>query len=227
MADLHLVHEDTSEDTDSDSAAARSVPRHRRKGKKSGSSRTADDIVVRDIAWPHYPVYVGLDRHPLQYGSLTPEQFVFGYLHNMQLESRTVQRIMLSHLQDLMQDAMDYSWETARSYHKLLLQQFERNLLSWKDSDRIAEFRRTHAHRGPLTTVTNASSAPKKGSEKQQYCAAYQRGACQQRTDHTNARGFVRHICAYCLRITQTAYPHSEADCRRKQSQQQSKNEEL
>lgn len=228
MADLHLLHDSESEEEDSEDGEKRpsrnpTSPALRRKGKKSGSARTAEDIVVRDIAWPHYPVYVGPTRRPAKYSDLTPEQFVFGYIRNMQREPKAVKTIMLNHLQDLMQDAMDYSWQNARSYHKLLLQQFEMDRLSWTDTEQIQEFRRIHAQRAPLAQ----SNHPGTTTGKPLYCAAFQKGNCQQTTDHNSTRGFVRHICANCLKVTKQSYPHAEIDCRRKQHQELSKNEEL
>ena len=64
MADLHLLDENVTDDvsdetpalTTSRSAISTRGPRIQRKGKKSGSARAAEDIVVRDILWPHYVV---------------------------------------------------------------------------------------------------------------------------------------------------------------------------
>ena len=216
MADLNLLHvdsDDLSEDEDA-------TPRRRRatRGKKSGRARTAEDLVVRDIAWPHYPVYLGPERRAAKYAELTPEQFVYGFLHNMKREAPAVQQIMKQHLQDLMQDAMEYGWDNARAYHGLLLQQFEMNRLTWQDTPAIELLRRTYAQRAPSA---QPPTKPAAGKEKVAgagtlYCAAYQLGSCQQTGDHSSPRGFVRHICAYCLKTTTATFPHPESDCRRK-----------
>ncbi len=224
MSNLHLIHEelddydDSENELDGQAAMRRNQPT--RRGKRSGCVRTALDIVIRDIAWPHYPVYVGPTRLPAKYDELSTDQFVYGYLHNMARESTTVKANMLRHLQELMQDAMDYSWETARSYHKLLLQQMEKDVLSWSDTDQIQEFRRIHAHRAPLATAAPEQEAATSGKAgKTQYCAAFQKGLCQQPTDHGSTRGFVRHICAHCFKTTRSTFTHPESDCRRKLQQ--------
>lgn len=206
MADLNLL-----EISDDEGEQPQQTSR-RTRGKKSGIARTAEDIVQRDIRWPHYPVYLGPERRAAKYTDLTPEQFVFGYLDNMEAESPGTRDTMLKHLKSLMQDAMEFSWANARSFHGILLQQFEMNRMTWQDGEDIARMRGLYAQRAPSASTTK----DKASTPNTHYCAAFQNGTCQQSGDHTSARGFVRHVCAFCLRVTKNAFAHAEADCQRK-----------
>ena len=47
---------------------------------KSGRSRTSEDIVKRQVDWPHFNVFKGPSRKAAEYDSLSIAEFVFGYL---------------------------------------------------------------------------------------------------------------------------------------------------
>ena len=124
-------------------------------------------------------------------GDLTPEHFVLGYIRAMQHENSNVKALMLSHIQDFMQDAMDYSWENARPFEKQLLQYLERDLLSWKAN---AKDQRIPAHlraarpfvrwsRTQATTsvksTTGTGASRRNNTEKMPLCTArLNRKAC-------------------------------------------------
>ena len=52
----------------------------KKKDKKSGISRTVEDLVLSEIDWPHLYVYRGQDRKPAIYNDLTLAEFIFGYI---------------------------------------------------------------------------------------------------------------------------------------------------
>ena len=43
-------------------------------------SKTIQDIVIREIDWPQYHVYRGVDRRPASYEDLNIQEFVYGVL---------------------------------------------------------------------------------------------------------------------------------------------------
>ena len=82
-------------------------------GKHSGSVLTATDKIVKAIDWPHLYVQrmVGGKRKGVLYAYLKVEEFVFGFL--TMIEARDSRGMLL--LQNLMQDAMEYSWANVRA----------------------------------------------------------------------------------------------------------------
>ena len=94
---------------------------------KSGRSRTSEDIVIRQVDWPHFNVFKGPSRKAAEYDSLSIAKFVFGYLGNaLKPNTSSGDRwAMLRHLRDLMQDATMYPWEGVRNFHGIVLRLME------------------------------------------------------------------------------------------------------
>ena len=100
---------------------------------------------------------------------------------------------------------MLYGWPAVRNYHGILLHQFELNKISWMDTAEIQKLQRRYVHQ--LIPATRAPKAPL-------FCLSYQDNKCTQTKDHDSNRGFVKHICAYCLKTN--GKEHTETDCRQK-----------
>jgi len=58
MSSLHLI-QDSDSDSDSEVTCKKDT---KKKGKKSGRARTADDLILKDVDWPHFYVYRGANR---------------------------------------------------------------------------------------------------------------------------------------------------------------------
>ena len=120
MAALKLLDkEDTDSDTDGDDIDKQSKSVKPRNIRKSGRNRTADDVISKEIDWPHYHCYRGPDRLPARYEELSIPEFVQGYLTTALDGKQNAQtrEKMLRHLQELMRDASDHRWEHVRNYH--------------------------------------------------------------------------------------------------------------
>ena len=187
------------------------------KSKKSGRIKTANEQVSKSVEWPQYFVYRGPTRTPATYDSLSPAEFTFGFL-KIALSEKTEARkdIMLHHLKEIMEDSMHFSWENARNYHGILLQQFEQGRLSWADTGEIQRLRQIHArdphaavHKQNQKGVVDTGKGPR-------FCLSYQREACNQDGDHYTVRGLVKHVCAFCLKKRNKEFPHPESKCNAK-----------
>ena len=213
MAELYLL-DDSDKDDDDDIITRRTQPSVRPSSRgKSGRSRTCEDIVVKEIDWPHYYVYRGHTRKPATYEDLSIAEFAYGFVSSI-LDGHDAPETrdnMLMHFRDLMQDAMDYPWQNVRNFHGVLLNQFEMDRLNWDNTDGIAKLRRTYPHR---PNVHSTQSTEQQGPV---FCLPYQRGACSHAFDHHTQRGFVKHVCAFCFKRTGQSYRHTEAECNRKQ----------
>lgn len=201
---------------DSDSDSDEKEKKGKKKGK-SGRAKTASDFIKYAVEWPHFHVFRGADRKPAQYDDLTLAEFVFGYLAIVQEGklSPVTKHAMLQHLQGLMMDAAEYSFEGARNCHAIVLQQLEQGRVTWDDTERLLELRRTYAQRQPSNDQSGKSSGRDNGRGPL-FCLKYQDGRCSHTGEHQTTRGLVKHICAFCLRQTGSAYNHPEQQCKRK-----------
>ena len=66
---------------------------------------------------------------PVEYDQLSITVFVSSFLIVMAMEKESVRPYMLQHLQDLMADAELYSWEPARAFYAVWLQQSEQDCI--------------------------------------------------------------------------------------------------
>ena len=62
---------------------------------------------------------------PIVYEHISSMVFVDGYITVMGKESPRNRAIMLTHLQELMEDGEKYGWPAARAYHAAWLQHIE------------------------------------------------------------------------------------------------------
>ena len=203
-----LSHLLRSDDDDSESDSEIPTGKEKRKGKKSGRLVTADHIIVKRVDWPHFHVYRGADRSPASYKDLTIQEFVYGFLCSLEETKRqTSKEHMLCHLKELMEDAIQYGWPSVRNYHGILLHQFELNKITWMDTAEIQKLRRRYVHQPvPFNRVPKGPL----------FCLSFQEHKCTQAKDHDSSRGFVKHICAYCLKNNGKEHRHAESDCRQK-----------
>ena len=198
-------------------------PRGKHNRMKSGRDKTSAECVSTQIEWPHYYVFRGSDRRPARYDELSVPEFVAGYMKIVTDNVADVHTttLMLNHLHDLMSDVTEHSWDNVRNCHAIILQQMEQGRITWEDERRLRELRHTYAH----ARARGSGEQSKQNLRGPVFCYKFQDGECPYDHDHTTSRGFVRHICAYCLKHTGFAYKHPWSACQRKQ-RDQSKNGE-
>ena len=101
------------------------------KSKKGG----AVDVVVANN-WPHEYILGGVSKQRITFDQLNLTQFVNGFVKGV-LDEKSVREKMLYYLCDLMEDANDFSWASAK----------ERGTVDWSNTSRIDRIRRAHAQR--------------------------------------------------------------------------------
>ena len=188
---------------------------------KSGRFRTAEAHTQKLIPWPHEFSYTGPMRKTVNYDELDPLQFIIGYNKIVLMEPDVnIRQSMLKYITKLMQDALDYSWEAARSANACLLTEMERGVVSWKDETELDKIRALYMNRN---SVNGSSNSPKekshnmRGQMKKNICHLYNRGTCKNQQDHTTAGNFYKHSCAFCYKMVRKDYNHSEMECLHKQ----------
>ena len=113
---------------------------------KSKRGGPVEITVQQKIAWPHEHVLGGQTRQRLTYDQITMTQFVQGFAKNILDEKNwDIREHMLQYLGDLMEDASDFSWVSAKASHAVMLCEMETGNLTWSDTSRIDRIRRAHA----------------------------------------------------------------------------------
>ena len=198
-------------ETDSDDDREGEPKKKKLKGKKkSGRKRTAEDKVLKEVDWPHLYIYKGPSRKPAEYEKLTMAEFVHGSISIMQTcKDNKVKDLLLQHLKENMEDATEYSFESVRNYHAIVLSEMEQGRLTWHDQMAIQGLRRQYAQKyTPKTAVTPSATSSKSSTLP---CRPWNLGLCKEDTDHDGKA----HICAFCFSKGQRR-KHQEKECRQK-----------
>ena len=123
---------------------------HSGNGKvKSQRGGPVDFFVNHRIKWPHEYILAGQSKDRVTYNQLTPLQWMTGFCRNMCEETNMqIKEHMLDYLINLLEDANDFSWPSAKASHAVLLCSMEQGeVVSWADVDKIDRIRRAHAQR--------------------------------------------------------------------------------
>ena len=112
--------------TDEDSCQDEPTQASRRRRSKDVSFklRTADTTVVHQVTWPYEVIYSPSAQLAI-YDQLSSMAFVDGCITVMSTESPHIKVIMLTHLQELMEDWEHYGWLAVRAYHATWLHHME------------------------------------------------------------------------------------------------------
>ena len=156
-----------------------------------------------------------LDDDDLNYGNR--REFVLGFL--MMLDARKDKwdrEVMLDILKMLMQDTVDFAWEKALNFYKMIGLDVEAGIRRWEDTEVIGRLRLVHS-RTVFPGKKESKEAKKNNGQKAnaqnlRCCTLYQRRACERNRDHMP----FSHACSYCAKSTGMAYRHPEEDCFRK-----------
>ena len=187
---------------------------------KSGLHRHQEGHVLVNVNWPHEFCF-SQDRSCPTYDDLSQMQFTQGFIGCVLEESDVnVRQNMLEYLQQLIQDAQETNWFTAKSAHKVLLIEMERGKISWKDVRLIHQMRARYTQR----TIYPGSGEKKLGKQAVP-CKFFNKGNCIYENDHVEGQILQRHACAFCFKVVKRFCFHSETNCNRKQVSQKSKND--
>ena len=191
-------------------------------GKFKSQRSVNDEVTVKfKIPWPQNQVLSGSNRSRPSYDQLNVFQWVSGVARIAQDESDVeVKNKMLEYLADLMEDAQDFSWASAKAAHVVALCRMEDGKLTWKDTQGLDRVRRAHAQKNiGSSSSNNAANSSKfvKNKELGFICKFFQIGTCIHSKDHISGGRKYRHVCSHC----QGSHPAKEC----KSTDRRSKNE--
>ena len=84
---------------------------------------------------------------------------------------------LLNYLSEIMEDANDFSWQSAKASNAVLLCRMEEEKVEWSETTKIDKIRCTHAQR--LTSQNMGTGSMFKSETKSAVCRFFQRGMCQ------------------------------------------------
>ena len=111
-------------------------------------------------------------------------------------------------MSELMEDAQDFGWASAKGAHAVLLCRMEEGKVNWAKTEKIDRIRRAHAQK----VVNNPSkkSTPELSGVP---CKFFQSQKCPHKGDHHTAVQLYKHICSVCNTLGKR-FPHALKDCR-------------
>ena len=90
----------------------------------SGKLRTANHIVIKQVTWLHALIYTPLGQPAID-EDLSAMSFVNGYLAVLAEENEETKPLMVSHLQEHIEDGEAHGWSMVRSYNEAWLHNLE------------------------------------------------------------------------------------------------------
>ena len=155
------------------------------------------------MSWPQHFILTGNRKSRRTYDDLTVTQWVSGFVRCIEEKSGETRASMLDYLGILMEDASDFSWESAKASHAMVLTNMEADRLQWSDTEKLDRIRRAHAQRhitpGQSTAPKSLTKKIKNNTSKNGIiCKFFQEGTCRFVSHHRTVGQFYRHVCEYC-----------------------------
>ena len=128
---------------------------------------------------------------------------------------------MLDYMTEIMEDAQDFGWASAKGAHALLLCHMEEGKVEWHMTEKIDRIRRA-----PVQKVVSTSSSQGKKAHNTVQGTPYkffQTGKCSHTSDHVTNGHSYKHICSHCF-VVGKRFPHPQKDCRNAKKNKEVKN---
>ena len=116
---------------------------------------------------------------------------------------------MLAYQGNLMQDALELSWPTAKQAHAAVLMEIKCAQASWRDQSKIDCIRQRFTQRVIKSTQSVSTD------EQTRICKRYNEETCGQAKDHSDGKVTYKHLCFSCFKAVKRHYSHPEAKCNR------------
>lgn len=189
--------------------------------------------------YPHKYVLRGPEQKRMGLNTLTPIEYLGGMFNKIKDPAvpANIKPYLYSHMEELVEDAAHYDWQTAvRPWSEEIFTLIANGLLpeGWADHQKIQMLRMTisrastaklSSHNQPQSNNQtrprqNALSAPQTSDSMRRgsTCINYNTPqGCQFQSGHYVSGKKLLHICAFCLWNSATPHPHPECYCRNKQ----------
>ena len=169
-----------------------------------------DQVTVKHkVPWPQNHILAGTLKSRVTYDSLSTLQWVSGFCAIIRDETNvSTKNFMLDYLSELVEDAQDFGWTSAKGAHAVLLCRMEEGKVYWAMTEKIDQIRRAHAQK-----VVNSSSKKSNSELPGVPCKFFQNQKCPHKSNHYTSGQLYKHICSFCSTLGKR-FPHALKDCR-------------
>ena len=169
------------------------------------------------VRWPHEFVLSGQNKDRVTYNQLSPVQWMASFCRTIGEESdMAVREHMLDYVIDLLDDATDFSWASAKASHAVSLCRMEQGKIkSWSDTEKIDRVHKAHAQRQTTAQTIPQTGQDKSSSGKVTTCVFYNKGSCAHKQTHETIGVLYKHVCISCWAKDGKSYPHPQTECRK------------
>ena len=160
--------------------------------------------------WPQDLAFVGSLRKRPSYDQLTTCQWMLGFLRICQEEQdASIRENMVEYLTELLQDACDYSWESAKGAHSVLLHHMQDAVVNWSNLKEVNKIRKRYAQ----TSAGHQGVVERSKITKVVPCFKYNKGSCLRNTDHEWQNMLLKHSCQHCFSTFNRHEMHTKKEC--------------
>ena len=146
------------------------------KSQRGGNEQVA---VKHKIPWPQNHILAGTSTSRVTYDSLSTFQWVSGFCAIIKDEKNVnIKNQMLDYMSELMEDAQDFGWSSAKGAHAVLLCRMEEGKVNWNMTEKIDRIRRAHAQK-----VINVSTKKPNVDSQGVPCKFFQSQKCPHKGD--------------------------------------------
>ena len=145
---------------------------------KSQRGGAVDAFVNHKVRWLQEFVLSGQNKDRITYNQLSPVQWMAGFCRSIREESDTkIREHMMDYVIDLLDDATDFSWTSAKASHAVLLCRMEQGEIgSGLETNKIDMIHRAHAQRHNTGQGSVQRAQDKHSSAKTATCVYYNKG---------------------------------------------------
>ena len=162
-------------------------------------------FLLKDSCYGQHYMLVGPNKSRPSYDQLTPIQWMSGCIKGA-LDLCDSDRVFaLKYFSSLLEDASDFSFDSAKACHAVVLSTMEQDKLNWSDTLELDRLRRQHAQRHVAPSQAQrpfekkASAKFDSGSEvKDMPCKFYNDSHCSKQDSHLTKGIWYVHVCSKC-----------------------------
>ena len=182
---------------------------------KSQRGGAVDVFVNNKVRWPHEFVLSGQNKDKVTYNQVSPIQWMAGFCRTIREESdMAIKEHMLDYVIDLLDDATEFSWGSAKASHAVLLCRMEQGeIKSWSETKKIDRVRRAHAQRHGTAQNIAQKGQDKSSAGKVTTCVFYNKGSCTHKQTHETKGVLYKHVCMACWAKEGKSFPHPQTEC--------------
>ena len=162
------------------------------------------------VKWPQDLAFIGSMRKRQSSDQLMTCQWLSGFLRIRQEESdHNIKENMIDYVTELLQDACDYSWDSAKEAHAVLLHRMAGGIVDWTQLKEVYKIRKRYSQ----TTSTNQVQEKGNKAPRVVPCLKFNKGACIRSGDHEWKDLMLKHMCQYCFATYGKVEQHACKDC--------------